>query len=286
MENKHIDFFVTGGPRSGTTYLYNLLSKQKGVDMSKVKETNYYLDSLSSGSVTQKIADRAAYVKQFDGHGLRGEVSPFYFFDRKGLDRLCSENPSVKVVVILRNPVYRAYSHYLMDKYKYGFKLDSFDKALRRTGGSPLIEGVENNYLDMSTYSNNLKNILEIFGSEQVVIISFEDLIADQVGECSKIMQFLGLSEPYVPSNGEKNQAESAKKWVKVFLPLLRNAFFRRFVPVKIVKALKPIIFSRSTAARLTKSEYVAAMKYFDSDINRLDALVPGIKSKWLQSEG
>ena len=281
MGHNNIDFFVTGGARSGTTYLYNLLASQDSLDMSSVKETNYYLDSLSSHSVTQKIATKEEYLGLFRGKGVRGEASPFYFFDDKGLRRLKNENPNVKVLLILRNPVNRAFSHYSMDKYKYGFNLGCFLESLEGEFENKLIEGVDNNYRDMSMYSERVRAMNRIFGPDYIKVVIFEDLIREREKELSEVLDFLGVEASGFDFDLPKNESVSTRGVFRIIIPYIRSGIFRRIVPKAFVHIFKSILFKPGTVERLSSGDYIKAAKFFEEDVKVLETLVPGVSKKW-----
>ena len=281
MGHDYIDFFVTGGARSGTTYLYNLLASQDSMDMSSVKETNYYLDSLSSRSVTQKIATNEEYLGLFSGKGVRGEASPFYFFDDKGLCRLKNENPNVKVLLILRNPVKRAFSHYSMDKYKYGFDLGCFLESLEINFENKLIEGIDNNYRDMSMYSERVRALNRIFGPDRIKVVVFEDLIREREKELSEVLDFLGVEASGFDFDLPKNESVSPRGMFRIIIPYIRSGIFRRIVPKAFVGFLKSILFKPGAVEGLSPDDYMKAAKFFEEDVRELDNLVPGVSKKW-----
>lgn len=281
MSCNNIDFFVTGGARSGTTYLYNLLSRQESIDMSSVKETNYYLDSLNKFSVTQRVSSRDEYMSLFNGKGLRGEASPFYFFDGKGLRRLKNENQGVKVVLILRNPVDRAYSHYCMDKYKYGFKLGGFLESLELNFEKNLIFGLNNNYRDMSLYFERLIDLGHIFGEENIKVVIFEDLVRDEEKEFSEILDFLGVEFSGGAKNVPKNESVSPRGIAKILIPYVRSTWVRRFFPRYFITLFKSILFKPGSGSRISAVEYEEASKIFEPDVKRLNSIIPGVAEKW-----
>ena len=120
-------FVIAGAPKAGTTALHGALATHPGLYLSPVKEPKYYLTDgrpppLSgqrgpgdAHSAQEWIWRRERYLALFDdapAGSVRGESTPFYLYDRAAQRRLVADVPDVKVVVVVRDPVDRAYSNW------------------------------------------------------------------------------------------------------------------------------------------------------------------------------
>ena len=120
-------FVIAGAPKAGTTALHAALATHPGLYLSPVKEPKYYLTDgrppPRSGqrgpgdahSAREWIWRREDYLALFDGAPagtVRGESTPFYLYDRAAQARLAADVPGVKVIVVVRDPVDRAYSNW------------------------------------------------------------------------------------------------------------------------------------------------------------------------------
>ena len=120
-------FVIAGAPKAGTTALHAALATHPGLYLSPVKEPKYYLTDgrppPRSGqrgpgdahSAREWVWRRADYLALFAGAPagtVRGESTPFYLYDRAAQARLAVDVPAVKVVVVVRDPVDRAYSNW------------------------------------------------------------------------------------------------------------------------------------------------------------------------------
>jgi hypothetical protein len=121
------DFLVIGAARSATTSLHYYLEQHPTVTMSRIKEPNHFafdhtvdppraLIDPGSAIITKSVIDRAAYERLFShAHpGDRvGEASPLYLYVREAPEQIRRVLGEPKLIAILRNPVDRAYSHWL-----------------------------------------------------------------------------------------------------------------------------------------------------------------------------
>ncbi len=125
------NFFVIGAARSGTTSLYHYLKQHPQIYISPVKEPRFFafkgvadnLDSYyePSGSdiVKESITSFEAYCALFQGVSCEkaiGEASPLYLWSSKACENIHQTIPDAKLIAILRDPVERAFSHFLLNK--------------------------------------------------------------------------------------------------------------------------------------------------------------------------
>jgi hypothetical protein len=156
-------------------------------------------------------------------HALTGEATPYYLFHPDVPSRCYSLLPNVRLIVLVRNPVDRAYSHYL-HSVKTGHESLTFEAALdaeptRMREATPFLEAGLNrasqghrlySYLNRGLYADQLERWIQLFPLEQILLICSEDLFQDPAIQCSKILSFLGVpkmllafpsrsGEPYAP---------------------------------------------------------------------------------------
>ena len=120
------DFFIIGAQKSGTSTLHHILKNTDIVSLPRNKETHYF-----SYFINRK-KNYSWYQEQFvikDSHQLIGEVDPSYIYisdTAKNIEKIIK---SPKIIIILRKPIDRAFSHYLMS-CRRGFEKYSFIKAI------------------------------------------------------------------------------------------------------------------------------------------------------------
>ena len=130
MNKKSIDFFVLGVQKSGTTTLHNWLIQNPQICLPKIKETHYFSSNHSKGIKW--------YLSQFndDNRKIKGEVDPSYIYCKDSAMNIKRYIDKPKFIIIFRKPIDRAYSHYLMSKYR-GYESDTFINAIRKASETP-----------------------------------------------------------------------------------------------------------------------------------------------------
>ena len=119
-----VNTFIVGAPKAGTTSLHYYLNQHADVSMSSVKEPNFF----SSKEVESLFYNSKCIDDSNDYHGLFskekrqiiGEASVSYLYYEKVPNRIHDYNSEAKIIIMLREPVERSFSHYLMD-YRLGF---------------------------------------------------------------------------------------------------------------------------------------------------------------------
>jgi LPS sulfotransferase NodH len=169
-------FIVVGPPRTGTTWLYDVL-RHHTVLPAPTKETRFFDLHFSRGIQW--------YLRHFpqsdDGH-LVGEVAPTYFVSASARTRIASLLPGVKLIFIFRHPVQRLISLYRV-KRAYGMYHWSLQDALER----------DSELLSSGQYATHLREWMRLFSSEQLSINFFDDLSNDPGAFVKRLSDFLGV---------------------------------------------------------------------------------------------
>lgn len=197
------NFFIVGAQNSGTTSLYAYLKQHPDVFMPALKEPHYFAQIMPSHEqryLRTIIRDEAAYLRLFrkaKGYNAIGEASPSYLWETNAPLRIHDAVPHAKIIILLRDPVERAYSHYLMD-VREGRQDVSFREALQRDWKqSKKGWSVSQLYVELGLYAEQVRRYLDIFGSQQVLILLFDELTNSALNGKSvvaNVLQFLGLS--------------------------------------------------------------------------------------------
>lgn len=213
------DFYILGAQKAGTTSLDSYLKHHPNIKGSFPKEIHFFDNKSihSKGLRWYKNHFRRYY---FDRKTLFFESTPNYLFN-KNLPKILKElKPNLKFVVILRNPIDRAYSAYNMFKLNYteqkksGKPIQEHLKAYEEHGifmsfeevvekELEMIEkGLENpdfdesfTFLRKGFYQKQLENWYQYFPKEQFLILEFEDLKKDEIAMLNKICNFLKIKD-------------------------------------------------------------------------------------------
>lgn len=190
-------FFLIGAHKSGTTSLYDYLSASPGVHPARRKELNYY----SWTYHRSKFWYRALFPLALGNHEfITGEATPNYLFHPNTPARLAADFPDARIIISLREPAARAYSHYRHTK-RMGHEPLDFDDALRAEPDrlcDPDWDALgaaiyRYSYRTRGFYAEQIRRWLEYFDREQMFIFPAESLFADPRSTCDEITNWLGV---------------------------------------------------------------------------------------------
>ena len=215
------DFLIIGGQRCGTSSLYYYLTEHHGVAAASTKEIHFFDDFYSRGLDWYRAQFPTVAYKQYierarGQHFLTGEASPYYLFHPHVPRRVFAALPNVKLIVLLRNPIDRAYSQHWLE-VAGNFETLSFEEAVRqepaRTAGEyEKILKDENyhsynhrryTYLNRGIYVDQLKHWMDYFPRNQFLIIKTEDLYTKPAEVVRQTLEFLGVPGDKIDTNRE-----------------------------------------------------------------------------------
>lgn len=196
-----LDFLVIGAQKSGTSSLRRYLAKNRNViTMSKAGELHFF----DNESLDWSHPDYEAYHAKFfscetpnNPGRKRGESTPLYFYWRPCISRIQAYNPGIRLIVLLRNPMTRAFSHWSMERSRDQDPLD-FGEALRqeaqRCASSHPLQNPRYSYLDRGRYCEQLTRVYSFFPPEQVLAIKAEEFFQTPDLRLDRIETFLDCS--------------------------------------------------------------------------------------------
>jgi hypothetical protein len=185
------DLIIVGAPKSGTTSLAMWLSEHPQVRMSATKEISFF----------DRFYDRGIgwYREQLPEHEpgiVVGEATPTYLGDALAPKRAAEAVPHAKFVALLREPVSRAWSNYWFF-CQLGVERRSWDAALRaeKRGNDPA------EYLSRGRYSEQLARWDAAIGPERLLVLLFDDLLADPAQAYATVCRFVGIRDDVAPAS-------------------------------------------------------------------------------------
>lgn len=205
------DFLVIGAQKAGTTYLYGLLRSHPRVKAAAKKEVHFF-------DTPKWRKGMGFYGEQFpdtSGGFVTGEATPYYLFEPRVPGRVASTLPSVKLVVLLRNPVERAYSDW-RHKVRQGTEDLAFEAALAAEGARTAGERERMladehyysralrrySYLSRGVYVDQLARWRERFAGDRLLVAKSEDLYANPERVCEEVLDFLSLNRRALTARG------------------------------------------------------------------------------------
>ena len=190
-------FIIIGSQRCGTTSLYTYLAEHPQILTPIKKEMDFFSWHFHRG-IDWYLAHFPLMPQ--GGEFVTGEASPSYFDCREAPKRLYSAFPEAKLIVLLRNPVDRAISHFYRLK-GLNWEGRSLDRAIsdeiERLNQNPeyIIGEEPGNYLARGRYVEFIKNWLDFFPKEELLVLKSEDLYAGAAATVKQVLAFLDLPE-------------------------------------------------------------------------------------------
>jgi hypothetical protein len=206
------DFVVAGVPRAGTSALGAQLRKLDDVHLPATKELHYFTAHHRRGL--------GWYADQFrDARDDQrcGELTPAYVLHEHAVRRMARTLPDAVVVVVLRDPIDRAYSHFWLNQAK-GTERLSFEEALAaeparlRRDPTDLSHG----YLTSGEYSRLLRQLFEHVPREQVHVVMFDDWVREPDATLAALCARLGLAAPSAPVTSERTNHRGPVRSVRL----------------------------------------------------------------------
>ena len=256
------DFFIVGAARSGTTSLDLYLSQHPEIYITHRKETHFFAgDALPprfTGPGDERlnallIRDAEQYARLFAdtrGAKIAGEASAFYLCYPEAALRIKQAVPDAKILIILREPVERTYSAYMM-LVRDGRERASLEEGLQREK-----ERREKDfepmwwYTELSLYYRQVKHYLDVFGSQQVKVLLYEEFYAQPEQALRDIFAFLGVRQDISIDTSVRYNISGAPKSRRLY-NVLDQFMFNPGPLEKRLKALVPLNLRMAWASKL-----------------------------------
>jgi Sulfotransferase family len=226
--NNWPNFFIVGAPKAGTTSLHAQLQSVPGIFMSRIKEPNYFSRMLvPDDHQVRPIRDSQKYLQLFDGvtsESIIGEASPTYLADPDAPRLIHDVSPEARILISLRDPVERAFSHYLMMRNNGTARLPFLGEILR---GLELAGKRQLVLLrpEIGLYHDQVARFVATFGSNRVLVILFEELGADTGAVLRGVLEFLGVNGSVTLTSNEEH-----RKFGEARGPLVRLLYANRTI--------------------------------------------------------
>ena len=202
-----VAFIIAGVQKAGTTALFDYLDDEPGVSLSAEKEVHFFDDEAQDWAHPDYAAYHANF-KPFDGRP-RGEATPIYLYWPRSLERIAAYNPAIKMIVMLRDPVTRAWSHWKMETAR-GVETRPFAWCIRH-GRQRLFDREpwgfdrEISYVERGFYGEQMARLLGLLPRDQMLVLRAEDLRADPASTLTQVRRFLGVAVGPAPAPREAN---------------------------------------------------------------------------------
>lgn len=287
------NFLIVGAQKAGTTSLFDILNQHSQIFIPPEKELHFfdYEKEVNKGL--------EYYSKYFSAAGNAkaiGEASPSYLFYPEVASRIQKLlGNEMRIIILLRNPAERAFSHYKM-MFSGGYEKRTFQQAIT-DNKARLKKGISfdriTSYLDRSFYAFQLKNYFDHFPPENISITLFEeDFVENRKATISSIQQFLGVAHEELSVHIKsyptvKPRSKLADRLLNTAHPV--NQFFKRIMPSKNLRILlKYKLNEANSRAILAREEFETLSpklinEVFYEDIKQTEKIIGRDLGSWLQ---
>ena len=299
---KKTNLFIVGAAKAGTTTIYDHLCDHPDIFMAPIKEPHHFCSDIRRKNFTQPhykkfdiditkyLKDRPlkkhhiAYIDRLDQYEALfseagdkkylGEASGGYLYSKTAAQAIYDYNPHAKIIISLREPVDRAYSHWKMnlangrENDKISF-VECIDTAYCRPDKG---WGVTHLYVDLSLYYEQILRYLQIFPRQNVLIVFYADLMQSPQEFMDKIFNFLNLEGVTIDINRQSNPSRKPK------FPVIQDFFRRhgllRFLGRHTIERVKKLTSTDNFPALTGAEREVIYEKYFKADVLRLQDII------------
>ncbi len=311
------NFFIVGAPKAGTTSLYHYLDQHPQIFMSPIKEPNYFATEIRPENSCDELQPQVAedlrelqeylrgpmHEKRFGGlvsqwddylslfqnvktEKAIGEASVCYLWSRTAAANIRSRIPAAKIIMILRNPSEVAFSLYLQSVAS-GLVRGSFRKILQ---DSQLCskEKFSSLYplLELGLYYEQVKRFLELFPSENVLILWYEQYQARQMETLTDIFRFLKVDTTFVPDTSQRHLEPQIPRFIAISYSLKKYGAWQRaedWVPNVLRTLLRHLVFRPRASVAMDIEDREWLCEYYGDDVRKLSNLLERDLTTWLR---
>jgi hypothetical protein len=214
------DYLIIGTQKGGTSSLYNYLCMHPDVASATMKEIHYFSHHMDKGEgwyrghfATEAFLSAATRVR--GRRPLSGETSPDYLFNPYAAGRAFQLLPEARLLVLLRDPVDRAFSHY-RHRVRKGLEERTFEAAIAEELELAAREGnvregayyesgqyAKRTYVTRGLYARQLQPWFAVYPRHRFLLLRSEDFFTDPRAAYTRVVEFLGL-EPWQPKEMRK----------------------------------------------------------------------------------
>ena len=287
------NFLVIGAEKSGTTWLYHNLKQHPQIFLPETKEIHYFNARNSNLEEQDRYSKQnidwyESFFRNASSEKAVGEITPMYICDEHAYKRIHETLGEVKLIVMLRNPIDRAYSHYWMARWK-GHVNDSFKK---------IVETKDQRFIQRGLYGEQLERYYKLWSPENTQVLIFDNFFENKNTYLKKIFDFLEIDESgFLEDHLINHKIYGSGSYKSPFLYKFQKetAKFLRKFPVlhpAMDKVKKSGLISSIENMNRDKESYPAMpdelrselRDYYSSDIDKLEQLVGINLSIWKES--
>lgn len=290
------NFLIIGAAKAGTTALHTYLQQHPQVYMTPDKETNFFAfegenlnfqgpgdEAINQFSLTTLESYQAEFQNVSKEKAI-GEACPLYLYHPKAPEGIRSYIPDVRLIVILRNPVDRAYANFLHIVRDDREPCRDFDLALQQEE-----KRIKDNwewfwhYIQLGYYNEQLQRYYQIFDRQQIRVYLYEDLCQNSLALMQDIFRFLDIDDNFIPDLNIRPNKSGMPKNLLFHQLLTKPNPLKSFLKPLFPSILRQKIQHQNLTTPQISSEAKAFLKeLYRQDIIKCQDLIDRDLSLWL----
>ena len=280
------NFMCLGAAKSGTTTLYDILRQHPDIYIPAFKEPHFF-------DIPENYKNGIEWYKRNYFRNANKKIiadfTPSYFFEKEAPKRIFKNlGRDMKFLVVFRNPVDRAYSHYLHSK-RDDHESENFEKSLelevsrlnKHENQSDYLSYLRHSYVHQGLYAQMINRYLQYFSLDNFLFIHFEnELLQERELTIKRILEFLEIDSVLLRTDirsnpSSKEKSKSLKKlmnkrgwWRDVIKFMIPSVQLRQIIRNRIQR-INITEFKAQQLSQEVKSNLLE--KYFRKDISDLE---------------
>ena len=277
------NFYCVGAPKAGTTSLYYHLKEHPQIFLPKIKEPDYFRMERTTSISLEKYK---SLYQEASGYPAVGDMTTIYLMDEEVPARIREVSPGAKIIVMLRDPVERAFSDYTYHRQAGHEHLESFREALRRYEDRQSKDWwLSEHYVKGGMYYGQVRRYLETFGNDQVLVLLFDDLVRSPNELLSRIARHIGV-DPDFFTGLDCSEVHNQYRMPKIgAIRWLKQLGAPKLLPHSIKLRLR-LLFFDFTKPSLEDDLRRLLQEIHDPDVTRLEELlgrkIPELRKSWI----
>lgn len=241
MKNK-VNLFLIGAPKCGTSYLAKQLSLNSEIFVPRIKELNFFSSKyLKNQNSYYQYYETSSILKYENNYPLFNnkfkyfvDSSVSYFTFPEVFQNISEYNGDAKFIILYRNPLERAISHYKMD-----LRMGAVDKEFVDLISDSSLYSYRQ-YIDNSLFYKWSTMLIEKFGKDNVLIVNLEYLDSETLSD------FLDIKINFYDI-GKVNSAQSSKNFIGAYFLKNRNfsSKLKKYIPFFVINHVKKLFYSK-----------------------------------------
>ena len=295
MNNRKVNTFFIGFPKSGSTLFWNMLREHPEVYSPSIKELNFFnidhqelLKRNLGKNYFSVFSSESEYEEAFSQSNLQinADFTPLYIYSEEAPKKIFKYNPDARIIISIREPISYIRSVHFQNLYNLSEDEEDFLKALSLEDERKAGRNIPKNctiplflfYSELVQYQKFINNYASVFPNENIKIIVFDYIVADKFTVYRELLRFIGVNDlNFFPSEPDRNPSHTLRFRALrklLFYPPIKK-FIYNFIPKKLmpfsVKISQSVFKREAKRPIISESELSEIKKRFQPGIEQLN---------------